>query len=138
MYSNYLKEIAKEKQIENLKNLAKKIYSDQNLLNVQRRTLLNAYKEKLRELYLNVVRTSDNKTFTSLYYLLKKRSDPEIGKLIYDLHQKGVLNQIEADILFRIYEKKSLEVEEKVGDNSTLAPTTGSENPEPEPVVEPF
>ncbi len=134
MYSNYLKEIAGERDVEKLKTLAKKIYDDQNLLAVQRKALLSAYKEKLRELHIKIVQTSENKTFVSLYYLIKKRHDSELGKLIYDLHQKNILNKVETDILFRLYERKSLDVEES---NSNI-PTTGSENPEPEPVVEPF
>ncbi len=134
-YSDYLKKIAGERDVEKLKTLAKKIYDDQNLLAVQRKALLSAYKEKLRELHIKIVQTSENKTFVSLYYLIKKRHDSELGKLIYDLHQKNILNKVETDILFRLYERKSLDVEES---NSNIAPTTGSENPEPEPVVEPF
>ncbi len=133
-YSDYLKKIAGERDVEKLKTLAKKIYDDQNLLAVQRKALLSAYKEKLRELHIKIVQTSENKTFVSLYYLIKKRHDSELGKLIYDLHQKNILNKVETDILFRLYERKSLDVEES---NSNI-PTTGSENPEPEPVVEPF
>lgn len=127
MYSEYLKEIAREKQVERLKDLAKKIYNDQNLLNVQKKALLNAYKEKLRELHMKIIQTSNNKVFTALYYLLKKRHDSELGKLIYELHQKNILDEVEADILFKLYEKKSIGIDTE---------TTNSENPEP--VVEPF
>lgn len=128
-YSEYLVKIAKAKDISKVKELAKQIYDDQELLGVQKKALLSAYKERLRELHLQIVKTSDNKTFVSIYYLLKKRSDPEIGKLIYDLHQKNVLSKEEADILFRLYEKKSLDIPDE---------SEQAQPDQPETQVEPF
>lgn len=120
MFDKYLEEITNQKDVKTLKQIAHEIYNSEGLSRFQKRALLQVYKAKIQFLYNEEIQNSESQIFKSLYYLMKKYSGPEVGKLMYAVQDK--LSVTEKDILFTEYEKRKFTKKETDNENNNIEP----------------
>ncbi len=84
-------------------------------MNGYKKALIHVYKTKRKEIVQKLIQ--ENGIFANLYFLIKTSSGntlKQVGKLLYNIKNCGILSKGELNYLFEIYEqKRDREVEEE-------------------------
>lgn len=109
MFNEYLKKLSEADGYDSLKNIISQVMKDETISKQEKHTLVELYKTqkyKVNREYLNT-----DRLYSCLYYLTKKCKEKEIGKLLYELKERKVINDFQGKILFDLYKKGNTEVE---------------------------